>query len=200
MLAVPEMRLLTILLIAAPLILGYQPVHQQISEPSGLCEIILNAPVVVEHVFDPDFIDTSIDPRWVHLSPHDFQALHARDMLENDTAWVVGKIPIRGTRVGLLVLNSSPECDHAVRYMTLHLFDGCSMLPHSFFLVESDSHVGVYERSGRFTANNDTLALSVREGEAGAEGVDTVFIRTDWIRLAPTIDTTRTETGFEVQP
>lgn len=122
------------------------------------------------------------------------------DMLENDTAWVIGKIPIRGARVGLLVLNSSPECDHAVRYMTLHLFDGCSILPNSFFLVESDSHVGVYERSGRFTANNDTLALSVREGEAGAEGVDTVFIRTDWIRLAPTIDTVMTESGFEVEP
>lgn len=112
----------------------------------------------------------------------------------------LGKLAIHGGRVGLIVLTRTVECDQPVRFVTMHLFEGCSSISRSFFMVEHDDHGGVYERSCRFTTNNDTLVLSVREGEAGAEGVDTVFTRTDWIRLAPTIDTVRTETGFEVEP
>ncbi|MBX2972946.1 MAG: hypothetical protein KF797_07580 [Flavobacteriales bacterium] len=189
------MKLPAIWLSIVPLVLG----HQEHTEPHGLCEMLLRAPVIAERAFDIDHVEKRIDPAWVRLAHQEFQALHDRNMQEADTAWVVGKIPIRGPRVGLLVLNSSPECDHAVRYLTLHLFDGCSMLPHSFFLAEHDSHVGVYERSAHFEGDNEILVVSVNTGEPGEVGVDTVFTRTDRIRLAPTIDTVLTQTGFEIR-
>jgi hypothetical protein len=169
--------------------------------PSGqnLCEVILRVPVVADRNFNLDYIERIIDPSWVRLDAEGFQALHDRSMTESDTAWVIGKITLSGSRIGLLVLNSSPECDHAVRYLTLTLFDGCSKLPHWFSLVENDDHGGVYVRSAYLTETNDTLVVSVNNGELGEWGVDTVHTRTDRIRLAPIVDTVSTETGFEIR-
>lgn len=162
--------------------------------------MILHAPIITQRDLNLDLLELPTDPQWVRLDRIEFGALYERDMQETDTAWVLGKLPIRGGRVALLVLTRTVECDQPVRFVTLHLFEGCSSMAPSFFVVENDDHGGVYERICGFTSNNDTLVLSVREGEAGAEGVDTVFTRSDWIRLAPTIDTVRTETAFEVAP
>jgi hypothetical protein len=156
-------------------------------------------PVVADRNFDLGYIEQTIDPCWVSLDAEGFQALHDRRMTESDTAWVIGKITISGSRIGLLVLNSSPECDHAVRYLTLTLFDGCSKTQHWFFLVANDDHGGIYERCAYLAATNDTLVVSVNNGELGEWGVDTVFTRTDRIRLAPIVDTVSTETGFEIR-
>ena len=193
------MRLPLIALTAAPLIAGFLGIRRAEPMPDPLCDVVRNAPLTTEQIFEPDFIERPIDPKWAILNAQSFHALHERDMLENDTSWVIGKILIRGSRVGLLVLNSSPECDHAVRYLTLNLFDGCSKLPHWFFLVENDDHGGIYERSAFLTETNATLVVSVSNGELGEMGVDTVFTRTDRILLAPMVDTVLTKTGFEVR-
>ncbi|MBP6696380.1 MAG: hypothetical protein KA175_02095 [Flavobacteriales bacterium] len=169
-------------------------------DTSNLCAVVLRTPLIQEHDLRTDLLATPIDTNWTRLDPNAFRQLFTRDMMKSDTAWAIGKVGIDGNRMGLFVLTGTTECDHPIRYVTMHLLDGCTLLPHAFYLVVNDDHGGIYARGGRFTANNDTLILSIREGEAGAEGVDTVFTRTDWIRLAPTIDTVWTETGFEVQP
>ena len=182
-----------------PLVISYSGETHTVPSGQDLCEVILRAPVVVERNFDLDYIEGTIDPSWVRLDSEGFQALHDRRMTESDTAWVIGKIAISGSRQGLLVLNSSPECDHALRYLTLTLFDGCSKTPHWFFLVAHDDHEGIYERSAYLAATSDTLVVSVNNGELGEWRVDTVFTRTDRIRLAPIVDTVATETGFELR-
>ena len=171
----------------------------RVAGPNGLCDVVLRAPLIEEHVFESDYIERPIDRNWTVLDAIVFQAIHERDKMENDTSWVIGRIPIHGSRFGLLLLNSSPECDHSVRYLTLHLFDGCLKMPEWYFLVVNDDHGGVHERTAAFTAENDTLAISVRDGEADEEGVDTVSTRTDWILLTPIVDTLMTQYGFELQ-
>ncbi|MBK6626395.1 MAG: hypothetical protein IPJ87_16865 [Flavobacteriales bacterium] len=161
--------------------------------------MLLLVPEISERHFDLDYVDKAIDPSWIRLDAEGFHALHDRRMTESDSAWVIGKVIIRESRIGLLVLNSSPECDHAVRYLTLTLFDGCSKQPHWFSLIENDDHGGVYERSAFLVETNDTLVVSMNTGELGEWGVDTVFTRKDRIRLAPMVDTVSTETGFEIR-
>lgn len=191
----PSLTLLT----CVPLVLSQLGYPRLPSSPSDLCEVIGSAPVITERQFDLNYVEKTIDPNWISLDAEGFQALHDRRMTESDSAWVIGKILIRESRLGLLVLNSSPECDHAVRYLTLTLFDGCSKLPHWFSLAENDHHGGVYERSAFLVETNDTLVVSMNTGELGELGVDTVFTRTDRIRLAPMVDTVSTETGFEIR-
>jgi len=187
------------LLTCVPLVISHGEELHTVPSGQDLCEVILRAPVIVERNFDLGYIERTIDPTWARLDEEGFQALHERGMTESDTAWVIGKITISGSRIGLLVLNSSPECDHAVRYLTLTLFDGCSKTQHWFFLVANDDHGGIYERCAYLAATNDTLVVSVNNGELGEWGVDTVFTRTDRIRLAPIVDTVSTETGFEIR-
>ena len=193
------MKLYLSLLTCVPLMLSQRGDPRLPSSPSDLCEAILRVPVITERRFDTGFVDKPVDPSWIRLDAEGFQALHDRRMTDSDTAWAIGKITIRGSRIGLLALNSSPECDHAVRYLTLTLFNGCSKLPHWFSLVENDSHVGIYERNAYLVETNDTLIVSVNSGESGEWGVDTVYTRTDRILLAPVVDTLSTETGFEIR-
>ncbi|HRD52820.1 MAG TPA: hypothetical protein PKY96_09240 [Flavobacteriales bacterium] len=193
------MKLYLSLLTCVPLLLSQRDDPRLPSSPPDLCEAILRAPVITERRFDTDFVDKPADPSWIRLDGEGFQALHDRRMTDSDTAWAIGKITIRDSRIGLLVLNSSAECDHTVRYLTLTLFEGCSKLPHWFSLVENDDHGGIYERSAYLTVTNDTLVVSMHTGELGEWGVDTVFTRTDRIRLAPVVDTISTETGFAIR-